>query len=120
MRCIVRTILLLLLLSLCGIAEAAKKPTVIIVKESQQVAANAVAVKIAGPYAANTFSVPFKKGSQTYYVCSWDMDDSMRTLLVEALDKIAGTKPESFVVEKPKKPKDEIKAKGYKPKKKPT
>jgi len=47
----------------------------IVVAEDQLAAANAAAVAVAGPRAANTFAIRYQDetGKQTYYVCSWRM-----------------------------------------------
>lgn len=54
--------------------------TLLIVTAAQRDAANAVAVQVAGPYAADTFSVPYYQGKlqaakPTHYVACWDMPD---------------------------------------------
>ncbi len=54
--------------------------TLLIVTAAQRDAANAVAVQVAGPYAQNTFSVPYYAGQvqsakPTHYVACWDMPD---------------------------------------------
>jgi len=54
--------------------------TLLIVTAAQREAANAVAVQVAGPYAQNTFSVPYYAGQvqsakPTHYVACWDMPD---------------------------------------------
>ena len=52
----------------------------LIVTAAQRDAANAVAVQVAGPYAADTFSVPYQLGKAqtpkpTHYVACWDMPE---------------------------------------------
>ena len=52
--------------------------TLLIVTAAQREAANAVAVQVAGPYAQNTFSVPYYAGQvqsakPTHYVACWNM-----------------------------------------------
>ena len=52
----------------------------LIVTAAQRDAANAVAVQVAGPYAADTFSVPYQLGKAqtpkpTHYVACWPMTD---------------------------------------------
>lgn len=54
--------------------------TLLIVTAAQREAANAAAVQIAGPYAADTFSVPYQMGQgqaakPTHYVACWSMPD---------------------------------------------
>jgi len=54
--------------------------TLLIVTAAQREAANAVAVQVAGPYAQNTFSVPYYAGQvqsakPTHYVACWPMTD---------------------------------------------
>jgi len=54
--------------------------TLLIVTAAQREAANAVAVQVAGPYAQNTFSVPYYAGQvqsakPTHYVACWDMPE---------------------------------------------
>ena len=54
--------------------------TLLIVTAAQREAANAVAVEVAGPYAQNTFSVPYYAGQvqsakPTHYVACWDMPE---------------------------------------------
>lgn len=50
--------------------------TLLIVTAAQREAANAVAVQVAGPYAADTFSVPYTSGvgtKATHYAACWRM-----------------------------------------------
>lgn len=65
-----------------------------IVAKARQAAANAAAVQIAGPYAADTFSVPVCQGASTvvtHYAACWDMKDIELAAFKQAMaSSIAG------------------------------
>ncbi len=98
-----RSLLVLLLLCSLGVAaepikakpakRPARKQVLLMVRSSQLKAANAAAIAVLGPYGANTFSVPYKKGSTTYYVSACQLTDKQEAAMRAALGKISGTKP---------------------------
>ena len=78
-------------------AKAAKRPVrkqvLLMVRSSQLKAANEAATKVLGPYGRDTFSVPRKKGSTTYYVAACQLTDEQEAAMREALGKLSGVKP---------------------------
>ena len=117
---------LLILLLLCGpslAAQPAKRPArkqvLMIVKSTQQKAANEAATKVLGPYARNTFSVPYGKGAASFYISACHLTDQQEAAIREALDKLRGTKSQVLARggEFTGKAKAELKRQNYKEKK---
>ena len=97
--------------------------TLLIVTAAQRDAANAVAVQVAGPYAADTFSVPYQLGQgqaakPTHYVACWDMPDvqvsEFRKLMAA---EISGKGVEATSIPRGANPRDQLKAKTLSPSK---
>lgn len=95
--------------------------TLLIVTAVQRDAANAVAVQVAGPYAANTFSVPYYLGpvqtpKPTHYVACWDMPDiqvsEFRRLMAS---QISGKSVEATAIPRGTNPRDQLTTKTLTP-----
>ena len=93
-----RSVLVLILLCCPSLAaqpaeRPARKQVLMIVRASQQKAANEAAVAVLGPYARNTFSVQYK-GSTAYYVSACQLTDEQEAAIRAALGKLSGTEPQ--------------------------
>ena len=95
--------------------------TLLIVTAAQRDAANAAAVAVAGPYAADTFSVPYQMGQgqpakPTHYVACWDMPDVQIAEFRKAMaSQIGGKSVEAITVAERANPRDQLKAKTVTP-----
>ena len=70
-----------------------QSPTVLVVTEAQREAANAAVVRVCGPYARDTFSVPYTDSAKkTYYVASWRMTAKQEEAVRKELGKLPGKK----------------------------
>jgi len=97
--------------------------TLLIVTAAQREAANAVAVQVAGPYAQNTFSVPYYAGQvqsakPTHYVACWDMPDvQVSEFRKRMAAEIGGKSVEAITIADRASPRDQLKAKAISPSK---
>ena len=97
--------------------------TLLIVTAAQREAANAVAVQVAGPYAQNTFSVPYYAGQvqsakPTHYVACWDMPDVQVSEFRKRMAAEIGRKSvEAITIAERANPRDHIKSKALTPSK---
>jgi hypothetical protein len=97
--------------------------TLLIVTAAQREAANAVAVQVAGPYAQNTFSVPYYAGQvqsakPTHYVACWDMPDvQVSEFRKRMAAEIGGKSVEAIAIADRASPRDQLKAKAISPSK---
>lgn len=97
--------------------------TLLIVTAAQREAANAAAVQVAGPYAADTFSVPYQMGQvqtpkPTHYVACWEMPDVQVSAFRKAMAaEISGKSVEAITIAERANPRDQLKAKAITPSK---
>ena len=97
--------------------------TLLIVTAAQREAANAVAVQVAGPYAQNTFSVPYYAGQvqsakPTHYVACWDMPDvQVSEFRKRMAAQISGKSVEAISIAERANPRDQLKSKALTPSK---
>lgn len=97
--------------------------TLLIVTAAQRDAANAVAVQVAGPYAADTFSVPYQMGQgqaakPTHYVACWDMPDvQVSEFRKRMAAEISRKSVEAITIAERANPRDQLKAKAITPSK---
>ena len=97
--------------------------TLLIVTAAQREAANAVAVQVAGPYAQNTFSVPYYAGQvqsakPTHYVACWNMSNvQVSEFRKRMAAQISGKSVEAITIADRASPRDQLKAKAISPSK---
>ena len=97
--------------------------TLLIVTAAQREAANAVAVQVAGPYAADTFSVPYQMGQgqaakPTHYVACWDLPVVQVSAFRKAMAaEISRKSVEAITIADRASPRDQLKAKALTPSK---
>lgn len=93
----------------------------LIVTAVQRDAANAVAVQVAGPYAADTFSVPYQMGQgqqakPTHYVACWAMPDMQIDAFRKAMaSQISGKSVEATAIPRGGNPLDQLRTKTLTP-----
>lgn len=97
--------------------------TLLIVTAAQRDAANAVAVQVAGPYAALTFDVPYQMGKAqtpkpTHYVACWNMSNvQVSEFRKRMAAQISGKSVEAISIAERANPRDQLKSKALTPSK---